>query len=351
MGGFNVVGVDVLTMADPTLGVVLPFEDDYPHQEFKVRQSGVKWGERIEELGYDSIWIGESWSTNPFIELALIADHTDSLMVGTSVINVFSRSPAVIAMGGTTLQRISNGRAMLGVGASHPEYVEDLHSQTWERPIRRVEETIQVITELTSPGGGKVEFEGEIFEIAGFKSTDTELPIYNSGLGRINRRITGMLCDGWIPYHIPLPKLDDAFEIVAQGARDANRDPEKITAAPWIPAAVSDNPDEALDTIRHNLIRYLQRFEDDVYQNAIGQMFPDTVESIVHSEDLERAMEYVTDEMVRAIGVAGTPEDARNQLNQLIDNTIIDMPILYVPYGAREGIVDRTIEELSPEYF
>ncbi|MFB6095111.1 MAG: LLM class flavin-dependent oxidoreductase, partial [Halodesulfurarchaeum sp.] len=90
-----------------------------------------RWG---EELGYDGLWLGELWGTSSVVQLTDIAAATESVALGTAILNVFSRTPAVLAMTAATLDRVSDGRFRLGVGTSTQKAIEDLHGMDWEAP-------------------------------------------------------------------------------------------------------------------------------------------------------------------------------------------------------------------------
>jgi alkanesulfonate monooxygenase SsuD/methylene tetrahydromethanopterin reductase-like flavin-dependent oxidoreductase (luciferase family) len=96
--------------------------------------------QRAEQRGYHSIWKGETSGTNSFMVLGAIARETEDIRLGTGIANVFSRSPTLLGMSGATLNALSDGRAILGLGVSSPPIVEEWHGQAYERPLRRARE-------------------------------------------------------------------------------------------------------------------------------------------------------------------------------------------------------------------
>ncbi|WP_255666159.1 LLM class flavin-dependent oxidoreductase [Haladaptatus sp. DYF46] len=98
-------------------------------------------GVRAEALGYDGLWLGELWGTSSVVQLTDIAAHTETVDLGTAILNVFSRSPAVLAMTAATLDRVSDGRFRLGVGTSTQKAIEDLHGMEWTTLTRFGERT------------------------------------------------------------------------------------------------------------------------------------------------------------------------------------------------------------------
>jgi alkanesulfonate monooxygenase SsuD/methylene tetrahydromethanopterin reductase-like flavin-dependent oxidoreductase (luciferase family) len=304
---------------------------------------------RAEELGYDDVWLPELWGESGVVRATEIATRTDELGIGSAILNVYSRSPAVLAMTAASLQRVSDGRFVLGVGTSTKKSIEDLHGERFDRPVRRAHETIELVRAFTA-GEGRVDYDGELLEAKDFPSLEVPTPIYHAGLGPANRRVVGRLADGWIPHNIPFSRLEDAFEEVAAAARERDRDPEEIAVAPYVPAAVSEDLEAARDAIRGHVAYYVGSGEG--YRRAVGAAYPDEADRIAEAwREGERgaAADAVTDELVDDLGVAGTPEDARDRLESLVADTGIDHPIVVVPDPASDEIAELTIESLAPE--
>ncbi|WP_224447962.1 LLM class flavin-dependent oxidoreductase [Haloprofundus salilacus] len=304
--------------------------------------------ERAEELGYDAVWVSELWGTDAFVQLAELAMRTETVGLGTAIVNVFSRSPAVIAMAAASVDRLSPGRLTLGVGASTPKAVEDLHGTGYDRPVRRIHETVELAKAYLGDADA-VDYDGELFEVADFPGLDADVPVYNAALGPANRRATGRVCDGWIPHNVPFEELSEAFEVVADAAREAGRDPDDIAVAPYVPAAVSEDESAAYDAVRGHLAYYVGSGEG--YRRAVAIAFPDEADRVAdawRSGDRAAAADAVTDEMVHALGVAGTPADAADRLEAILELDVLDRPMLTVPRQADDALTLRTIEALAP---
>ncbi|WP_327051888.1 LLM class flavin-dependent oxidoreductase [Halomicrococcus gelatinilyticus] len=308
---------------------------------------------RAEEQGYESVWLGELWGTSAPVQLAEIADRTDQVTIGTAIVNVFSRTPATLAMTAKSLDASSDGRFVLGVGTSTVTAIENLHGMAFDRPVRRAHETIELTKRFLGQDGGsgdhRVTYDGEIFQVADFPALDVDVPIYHAALGKANRRVVARLCDGWIPHNVPFSALDEAFAYVADHAERADRDPDDVTVAPYVPAAVADDPDAARDAIRGHVAYYVGSGEG--YRNAVASRFPaaaDRVAEAWQSGDRQEAADAVTDEMVADLGVAGAPAEAREQLQALVEDTVVDRPIVTIPQQAADDVAEATIEALAP---
>jgi alkanesulfonate monooxygenase SsuD/methylene tetrahydromethanopterin reductase-like flavin-dependent oxidoreductase (luciferase family) len=332
-------------MTDTVPGLLLPDTGGEP----------VEMGIRAEELGYEAAWMGELWGTSSVVALTELAVRTERIGLGTAIVNVFSRTPAVLAMTAATLDRSSGGRFTLGVGTSTKKAIEDLHGMDWSdpNPVRRAHETIE-LTKQFLDAEGRVEYDGEVFEVADFPSLDSDVPVYHAALGKANRRVVARLADGWMPHNVPFPDLAESFEYVAEHAHEAGRDPEDISVAPYVPAAVADDAGEARDAVRGHVAYYVGSGRG--YERAVATRFPDEAAEVAahwrgdgRERDRGAAKAAVTDEMVEALGVAGTPETARERLRELLGMEIIDEPMLAIPQNAGAAMVERTVEELSPD--
>ena len=304
--------------------------------------------DRAESLGYDSVWTGELWGQDSFVALTCAAERTDSITLGTAIANVYGRTPATLAQAAASLDRVADGRAILGLGTSTAKAVEDLHGMTFENPARRLHETAE-LTKRFLDGEQPITYEGNCFEVADFPPLERSVPVYTAALGPATRRATARTADGWLPHNIPFERLDEAFEYIETHAREAGRDPAAITVAPYVPAAVSDDGDTARATLRGHIAYYVG--SGDGYRRAVAQSFPNRAETIAEAwraGKREDARAAVTAEMVDALGVAGTPGRARAQFESIAALDVVDHPLVVVPASAGEGMVEETVDALAP---
>lgn len=209
-------------------------------------------------------------------------------------------------------------------------------------------EAIEIVKQLTS-GSESVSYDGEIFSVDDYPAFDAPVPVYNAALGEANRRATGRVADGWLPYVFPVSKLDEAFETIEQTAEAAGRDPSEIRVTPQILAAVNDDPAVAKDHVREYVAMYLGGLPN--YRHALAEWYPEESEAIGaawNDGGLDAAMDAVSDDLLYEFGVAGTTETAQAQLRDIIDHPTIDTPILYVPRSVPADARDRTINDLQP---
>lgn len=160
-----------------------------------------------ERLGYHSVWVPETWGRDAFLLLGAIAQRTDKIRLATGVVNIFSRSPAQLASAVATLNELSGGRAILGLGASGEKVIRDFHGIQFWRPVERMKESVEIIRLLLA--GEKADHGGEIFRTKDFALNfrAREAPIYVAALGPRMTELAGKMADGIILYMKPLGEI------------------------------------------------------------------------------------------------------------------------------------------------
>jgi len=326
-------------MATERIGVALPGSASVPDDEF---------AQSVESLGYESVWVGENWGANVFLRLAEMVDATTEIDVGTAIANVYSRSPATLAMTAANLEEASDGRFRLGVGPSSPALVENLHGVAFERPVRRTHETVELVRAFTE-GEGRVEYDGDLFEVSGFPSLEASFPIYNAAVGEANRRATGRLCDGWLPHLIPRSRLPESLETITKAARDVGRDPDRMTVTPYVPAVVDEDAEHARETVSNHVAFYVGN--SGSFRQAVAAAFPEATDVVAtrwNEGNRGAAAAAVTEAMLEELCVYGAAEEARERLRPFLEADVVDVPLLSIPEGVDAEAIDRTVEALAP---
>src|SRR5215471_1397987 len=201
-----------------------------------------------DELGFDSVWLGESWGYELFTSMADLVRETKHNKIGAGVANIYSRSPALIASTVATLDERSGGRIILGLGPSGANVIEHWHGVPFEKPVQRTREYVEIIRMILR--GEKLFYHGEFFNLErGFKlrftPPRTEIPIYIAAMGPKNVVQSGEISDGVLPIYWPGDKWGEMREQLDEGARKAGRPPHSAMIAPYITSAIlSDNASE-----------------------------------------------------------------------------------------------------------
>ena len=271
-----------------------------------------------EALGYESAWMAEGHAGDQFAILGACAVATTRIRLGTSISSVFVRSAPTIAMAAATVDHLSGGRFILGLGTSHREQVEPEHGIPFARPTDRLRDTVDVVRALLRDG--VVTHEGRVLRIERFdlwfRPLRAEIPIYVAGLFPTMLEICGEIAEGAL---LTWPTLDApgrAEAHVARGARRAGRDPRAVDIASLIPCAVATSRREALEVLRPGVAFYAGFFPR--YNRLLAESgFPEAVRAIKAAwdrGDRDAATRAVPDELIDAVAIAGTPDDCRERL-------------------------------------
>lgn len=209
-----------------------------------------------ERLGANSVWVPEAWMYDALTPLGYLAAVTDKVRLATGVVQLGARSPAMLAMSALALQKMSDGRFVLGVGTSGPQVMEGWHGVRFSKPVTRTSETIDIIRTIMS--GQRLTYEGKVYKlplpdsqgrslrspVAG-GDTPTTVPIHVASMGPANLRLTGAKADGWVGTAF-LPESADAFlDPIRQGAHDAGRSLDEVELSVAVGLEFTDNVEEA----------------------------------------------------------------------------------------------------------
>lgn len=209
-----------------------------------------------ERLGVDSVWVAETWAFDAFTPLAYLAARTERIRLATGIVQIGSRSPALLAMTAMSMQDLSGGRFLLGVGTSGPQVMEGWHGVRFDQPVTATRETIEIVRQVAS--GQRLEHRGRAYQLPLPDSSGralrsaappAEIPVYVASMGVRNLEVTGELADGWLG-NCFMPETAEAFlEPLATGAARSGRRVSDLDLV--IPAAVEFTDDEEEAVARH----------------------------------------------------------------------------------------------------
>jgi len=317
----------------------------FPHELNVPREELLRYVQLAEELGYDAIFVPEAWARDAFITLGWIAANTKHVRLGTGIVNIFSRTPALLAQSAATLDEISAGRAILGLGTSGPAVIENWHGMKFERGLRRTEETVEIVRLALS--GRRVDYDGELFKLRnfrlGFKPLRDRIPIYIASIGPRNNALTGKIADGWTPIWLPLDSIPQAHAEVFSSRTDGVR---PVDVAPCILACVTDQPELAFDLIRAHVAYYVGGM-GTFYRDAVARFGFSDIASRVHqlwqNGQRKEAVHAITNELIAQVALAGSASDCRRRLKEY-RAAGADMPIIVIPHGAPANVIVKTLE-------
>jgi len=300
------------------IGVILPYEGGLPFAD------ALEMTQRAEALGFESVWVPEAWGTDAISLLGALAARTERIRLGTGIVNVFSRTPTLLGQTAATLDLISNGRFILGLGTSGHQVVSGWHGMPFDRPLQRMRETVEIVRRVLRQE--RLGFEGEIFTLnQGLKllarPVRPTVPIFLATLTPAGLRLTGEVADGWIPTLFSPEHLDLFRPELEAGTRAAGRSLDSLEIAPYVPVLIDDDRSAARDAIRPWVALYVggmgsraKNFYNEVVQRyGFVEEARDIQELYLTGKKLE-AIRRVPDILVDSITIVGPPAHVRERI-------------------------------------
>lgn len=283
-----------------------------------------------------SIWTPESWGKESFSILGAISQVTSRVKLGTSIVNIYSRSPATIAMGAITLDKLSENRFILGIGASTPALVEGLHGLKYEKPLIRIKEYVDVLRLLFNTG--TVKYIGKTVKVDGFELLEhsrQDIPIY---LAAVNNKMISQGIDSGDGLILYLKPLSEIAEIMSKIKKTISNKPFTKSVA-FITSVSNKSPEKANRRASKTLAFYISvgKF---YYKYLLHSIYSDSVKKIYsdyHKLGIDEAIKNITPEMLNDLVISGTVNECEYKIKQIIKKGV-DLPILQVnPIGDAIG--------------
>ena len=315
------------------------------------------WDEVVEkvkiadELGFDSIWLGESWGYELFTSMSDLVRATKRIKIGAGIANIYSRTPALLASTVATLDERSGGRIILGLGPSGANVIEHWHGVSFDKPVRRTREYVEIIKMILR--GEKLVYHGEFFHLErGFKLRFTplraDLPIYIAAMGPKNILQTGEIADGVLPVYWPSTKWGELRQALDEGSHLAERPPRSAAIAPYITSVIlSEDATEgdrqaARTRAAMPLSYYIGKMGVYYAQMLARNGFAEDVQAVIEGwkSGMTTAIEAVSPQMLDAVSIVGTPKEVVARLDQWAESGV-DEPLLSMPDGSVDVVAER----------
>lgn len=329
-----------------TTGIV-PFWKNYD------RKTVVRFAQLAEDLGYDSIWIPEAWAYEQFQLLTEIALATTRIKLATGIANVFSRSAGVLAMSAATLDEISEGRVILGLGTSGKVVIENFHGVPYEKPLTRLRETVGILRALWR--GDRLAPEmSTLFDARHFKLEMTpfraDIPIYIASLQEKAVKDVGRVADGWIPTFWPYEHFKDGIAWLQEGARAAGRGDVQVNVAPFMAVIPFDDVAMARGLIKPLVAFYIGGM--GVYYHALFcrygfQENADLVRELYNNGQRKEASAAVSDDLIDAIAICGSVDHCREKLVEWRSHGV-DSALLNLPTNVPPELTENFLQQMAP---
>ena len=303
-----------------------------------------------EDLGFAALWTSET-KHDAFLPLAIAANETHRIGLGTSVAIAFSRSPMETAQTAWDLQDLSDGRFVLGLGTQVKAHITRRFSMPWDRPAARLREYILALRAIWESFQTEepLQFEGEFYRhtlMTPFFDPGPidhpEISIYIAGVNTRLANLAGEICDGFHvhPFHSPEYVRRTVIPAIAEGARQANRDPEQVTLATSAFVITGENRERAMEqreSVRAQISFYASTPTYFTVLEAHGwEDVGERLSAMAREKKWRDMPAIITDEMLAAFAIEAAPDEIGPALRERYEG-LIDRVALYLPFVPDEN--------------
>jgi F420-dependent oxidoreductase-like protein len=283
-----------------------------------------------ERLGYDSVWTAEAYGSDAATVLGWLAGQTSTIRLGSGILQMPARSPAMTAMTAATIDQLSGGRMLLGIGSSGPQVAEGWHGQRFARQLQRTREYVSVVRMALARE--RVELHGETLELPlpdgqgkALKLTispvQERIPIYLAAIGPKNTALAGEIADGWIPTLFSPEHARELRGALEEGAARAGRSLEGFDVAPTVNVCIDENEERARDAMRPFIALYVggmgsrkRNFYNSLVQRYGFEQAAREIQDLFLEGKREEAMAAIPAELIDLVSLCGRPERVRERL-------------------------------------
>ena len=303
-----------------------------------------------EDAGWDSVWAAEAYGSDTATVLAWLASQTSRIKLGSGIFQIPGRTPAMTAMTAATLDILSNGRMVVGLGTSGPQVAEGWHGERFGKQIQRTREYVAILRKALARE--RLEFEGESYELPlpdgpgkalklMIKPVQERIPIYLAAIGPNNTKLAGEIADGYMPFIFAPERVADARELLEEGAARVGRSLNGFDIAPTVNVSIDDDVERAQDTMRPVLALYVGGMgsrEKNFYNQAVQRLGYEDVARKVQDLYLdgkkEEAAAALPGELIDKVSLCGPADRIKDRLDAYRDagvGTMIVTPMSFVP--------------------
>jgi F420-dependent oxidoreductase-like protein len=308
--------------------------------------------------GFHSVWAAEAYGSDAATVLAWLAAQTSEVRIGSAIFQMPGRSPAMTAMTAATLDQLSDGRMLLGIGTSGPQVAEGWHGQRFAKQLQRTREYVEILRKALARE--RLVYEGETYELPlpdgpgkalklMIAPVQKRIPIYIAAIGPNNMRLTGEIADGWLPVFFSPEHVGESRALLEEGAARAGRTlGEDFDIAPTVNVAIDDDLDSARDRMRHFIALYVGGMgsrERNFYNQLVQRYgFEDAAREI---QDLyldgkkDEAAAAVPAELIDTVALVGPRDRVRERLEVYREagvGTLIAAPVAIEPAEGRKMV-------------
>jgi F420-dependent oxidoreductase-like protein len=317
-----------------------------------------------ERLGYDSVWTAEAYGSDAASVLGWLAAQTSTIRLGSGIFQMPARSPAMTAMTAATIDQLSDGRMMLGIGSSGPQVAEGWHGQRFAHQLQRTREYVAVLR--LALARERVELHGETIELPlpdgqgkALKLTiapaQQRIPIYLAAIGPRNTALAGEIADGWIPTLFSPEHAQELRGALEEGANRAGRSLDGFDIAPTVNVCVDEDVPRARDSMRPFIALYVggmgsrkQNFYNSLVQRYGFEREAKQIQELFLEGKREEAMAAIPEKLIDIVSLCGPEEHVRERIAAYRDAGVGTLGITPVAASREERLQQlRLVAELA----
>jgi F420-dependent oxidoreductase-like protein len=302
--------------------------------------------QEADRLGYDSIWAAEAYGSDAATVMAWLAANTKRAKIASGIFQMPARTPAMTAMTAATLDNISGGRLVLGLGMSGPQVVEGWHGQPFDHQLQRTREYVAVVRKALARE--TVSYDGEFYSLPRpggpgkplkliIKPVQERIPIYLAAIGPKNTALAAEIADGWLPTLFAPDHIDVFRSSLEEGAGRAGRTADDLAIAPMTSLAIEDDDGRARDLMRPFLGLYIggmgsrkkNFYKDLVTRYGYGDA-AQKVQDLYLEQKYDEAMAAVPADLIEKVTLCGTKDKVAERLDVYRDagvDTLLVTPV------------------------
>ena len=314
-----------------------------------------------DRLGYDTIWAAEAYGSDAATVLAWIAANTSRIRIASGIFQMPARTPTMTAMTAATLDNISGGRFVLGLGISGPQVVEGWHGQPFDRPLRRTREYVDIVRKALARE--TVTYDGEIYKLPRpggpgkplkliIRPVQERIPLYLAAIGPKNTALAFEIADGWLPTIFSPDHLDVFRASMEEGAERSGRSVGDVDIAPMTSLALYDDVEEARNYMRPYLALYIGGMgsRDKNFYNQLVTRYgygdaAREIQDLYLSGKQAEAMAKIPAELIDKVSLCGSRDAVRDRLAAYRDAGV--GTLLVMPVAARHDERLRMLRDLA----
>jgi F420-dependent oxidoreductase-like protein len=320
--------------------------------------------QEAERLDYDSVWAAEAYGSDTATVLAWLAGQTSKIRLGAGIFQMPARSATMTAMTAATIDQLSGGRMIIGIGSSGPQVAEGWHGQRFAKQLQRTRDYVAVIRMALARE--RVEFHGETLELPlpdgpgkALKLTispvQERIPIYLAAIGPKNTALAGEIADGWIPTLFSPEHVSEFRPLLEEGAQRSGKSLDDFDIAPTVNVFITDDLAHARDTMRPFIALYVggmgsrkQNFYNEVVKRYGYEAEAKQIQDLYLEGKRDEAMAAIPDSLIDTVSLCGPKDVVRERLAVYRDAGVGTLGVTPTPF-TREGRLEqlRLLAELA----